>query len=71
MSIVKCKCGATVRYSISEGSNPGCKERETVDCPKCGAQLHSMVYNDATVLIDLLDADGNVIRPEGQPDYFF
>ena len=64
MPTVKCECGATVHYSISEGSNPGCKERETVECPRCDAQLDSGVYNDATVYVYLLDADGNVIRPE-------
>lgn len=54
MPVVMCKCGARVKYSISEGRNPGCKERETVECPKCDALLESGVYNDATVSVELL-----------------
>jgi hypothetical protein len=49
-----CNCGALVEYSISEGSNPGCKERENINCPKCGALLHSGVYNDAFVSVSII-----------------
>jgi hypothetical protein len=52
--IVKCECGETVRFSIREGNNPGCKEREDIHCPNCNALLHSGVYNDAFVSIDVI-----------------
>ena len=51
---VKCECGANVKIMISEGSNPGCKEREDVYCPQCHILLHSGVYNDARVYAELI-----------------
>lgn len=54
----QCECGSTVEYTIREGNNPGCKEREDIHCPDCGKLLHSAVYNDATVYVRV------VARPE-------
>lgn len=51
---VKCECGVTVGYSIREGNNPGCKERENINCPNCNALLHSGVYNDAWVSVSIV-----------------
>ncbi len=62
-TIVDCECGTKVEYSISEGSNPGCKEREYVYCPKCHRLLDSGVYNDASVHVD-------TVPPQERPEDF-
>jgi hypothetical protein len=52
--ILICECGTELEVQISEGNNPGCAEREDVNCPNCNRLLHSMVYNDARVSIRVI-----------------
>ena len=56
---LKCDCGTELEVQINEGNNPGCKEREEVNCPNCNKLLHSMVYNDARVYIRIIKEPKN------------
>ena len=57
-----CDCGTELDVQIIEGNNPGCAEREEVNCPNCQKLLHSMVYNDARVSISVIK------EPKNKPD---
>lgn len=50
---LKCECGVILNASITEGNNPGCKEREEINCPNCNETLYSQILNDARIFVNI------------------
>lgn len=60
MTIIKCqKCGKEYGYEIFGGGYPGCKERETADCPYCGETGYSEMTSASIYVYKLEDISKN------------
>lgn len=60
MNIIKCtKCGKEYGYEVWGTIYPGCKERETADCPYCGETGYSEMTSQCISVYKLEDIPNN------------
>lgn len=61
MTITICeKCGKKYGYELQGTVSPGCKERETANCPYCGHEGYS-VMTSQSIYSYKIDDEGNII----------
>lgn len=62
MTIIKCKkCGKEYAYELWGAVYPGCKERESANCPYCGEVGYSEMTSQS-ISSYKLDENGNPDR---------
>lgn len=56
----KCsKCGAFLQINETNDYAPGCKDREEVNCPKCGHEVYHTMTSGHLEISEISESDFN------------